>query len=501
MKKTGSENKALTASRSREGLRTLVSRLEKSAPVNAEKEATELYHRLRSLHQTLVVPALRWPETGRIFARAMFLVDTQIPLLGRTSFPVSRKSRLLVRALQNLLALLAEDLSAPAEADEVGAPAPALRLWQALRTLSCHLLISYLTAAPPGKDIWLNLHQCYRQAQALGVDENTPPGCPISLQSLYYSAALLGCAQPSAFTSGEITFIADYLELFADQTDPGSGTSPESPTAFWIDPTQDTPPMACARKPAPPETEVHYFCCDRIVELLRNQLDSLESGAPPAQIGLPEFAAQAAGHGILRRLIAYWGNPGKRRFPRRRQSYRAELCCGLDNLWQVFRETPGLPVETSHWMVINESPDGYAVMHVSGNPGAIAAGDIAAIRTETSDRWQTCIVRWAISENQEHLELGLQILASKAIPATLTLQLPGKEETEKLPVLILPSVPPLRPLQMLVVPPGVLDTEPKHLVLMIEKRNLELREVRNTALDEQNSQIEIFSIEPDSYPT
>ena len=36
---------------------------------------------------------------------------------------------------------------------------------------------------------------------------------------------------------------------------------------------------------------------------------------------------------------------------------------------------------------------------------------------------------------------------------------------------------------------------------MIEKRNLELREVRNTALDEQNSQIEIFSIEPDSYPT
>ena len=238
-----------------------------------------------------------------------------------------------------------------------------------------------------------------------------------------------------------------------------------------------------------------------VVELLRNQLDSLESGAPPAQIGLPEFAAQAAGHGILRRLIAYWGNPGKRRFPRRRQSYRAELCCGLDNLWQVFRETPGLPVETSHWMVINESPDGYAVMHVSGNPGAIAAGDIAAIRTETSDRWQTCIVRWAISENQEHLELGLQILASKAIPATLTLQLPGKEETEKLPVLILPSVPPLRPLQMLVVPPGVLDTEPKHLVLMIEKRNLELREVRNTALDEQNSQIEIFSIEPDSYPT
>ena len=500
MEKTGRKNKGMTTSQSSESLRTLVSRLEKSAPLNAEKEATELRQRLLSLRQTLADSTLRWQETDRIFARAMFLVDTQLPLLGKSSFPVSRKTRQLVRGLQSLLSQLAEDLSDAGEANDKNAPPQELRLWRVLCTLSRHLLISYLTAAPPGKDIWRLLHQCYRQAQELGVAENTPPGCPISLQTLYYSATLLGCAQPSTFTSLEIAFVADYLELFADQTDPGKGTSPNSPAAFWVDPAQDAPPTAGARKSAPPETGVHYFSCDRIVELLRNQLDALESGALPAQIGLPEFAGQAIGRSILRRLIAYWGTPGKRRFPRRRQSYRAELCSGLDNLWQFFRETPTLPLETSHWMVINESPDGYALMHVSGNPGGISAGDIAAIRTESSDRWQTCIVRWAISENQEHLELGLQILATQAIPATLTLQLPDKHGANQLPSLILPSTPPLRPLQMLVVPPGVLATEPKHLVLMIEKSNLELREVKNTSLDEQNSKIEIFSIEPDSHP-
>lgn len=30
---------------------------------------------------------------------------------------------------------------------------------------------------------------------------------------------------------------------------------------------------------------------------------------------------------------------------------------------------------------------------------------------------KVCIIRWALSENQEHLELGLQILATDAVPA------------------------------------------------------------------------------------
>ena len=500
MEKKSVINNQIKVSPPSNGLQAPVSRPEKTTSANAEKEAVELRQQLVSLRQFQKSPEFCQTETERIFTRAMFLVDSQIPLLGKSCFPIPRKLRQLVRAFQALLAHLAEDLAAISDPNNETAPLATLRLWRVLRTLSRHLLIGYLTAAPPGQDIWRNLHQCHLQAQALGIVENTPTDCTLSLQNLYHSAALLGCAQPSAFTSCEIVFVADYLERFVSQANPGNEIPPNSPAVFWIDPLQDTPPTACARKPAPPETNVHYLCCDRIVELLRTQLEALESGSSPSLSGLPEFAAQTAGRGVMRRLIAYWGNPGKRRFPRRRQSYRAELCCGLDNLWQIFREASTLPPETSHWMVINESPDGYAVMHVSGNPGVISAGDIAAIRTETSDRWQTCIVRWAISENQEHLELGLQILAASAIPATLTLFLPEKKDSEQFPVLILPGVPPLRTTQMLVVPPGKLEATPKHLVLMIEKGNLEFREVKNTSLDEQNSQIDIFSIEPDSYP-
>lgn len=65
------------------------------------------------------------------------------------------------------------------------------------------------------------------------------------------------------------------------------------------------------------------------------------------------------------------------------------------------------------------------------------------------------------------------------------------------PVLILPKVAPLRVDELLVTPSGFLDERPEHLVLVIEQENLEIREVRNTQLNEQTAHIEVFLIEPD----
>lgn len=99
-----------------------------------------------------------------------------------------------------------------------------------------------------------------------------------------------------------------------------------------------------------------------------------------------------------------------------------------------------------------------------------------------------------------HLELGLQILATRAVPALLAL--PATTEGRKrLSVLILPKIKTLRPTEMLVVPTGTLNDHSRNLILVIEKENIEIREVRSTQLDEQNSHIEVFSIEPDPSAT
>ena len=202
----------------------------------------------------------------------------------------------------------------------------------------------------------------------------------------------------------------------------------------------------------------------------------------------------------MRRLIVPSGEPGKRRFPRRRQNYRAVLCSGLHNLWHLFQEGEAAAVDTSSGMITNESPDGYAVMHVSGKIGDISVGDVTAIKIWADSAWQGCIVRWALSENQEHLELGLQILATRAVPALLAL--PAEINTlSRVSVLVLPKIQALHSSEMLVVPSGALENQPLKLVLVIEMDNIEVREMKSTHLDEQNSQIEVFSIEPDSLPS
>ena len=373
---------------------------------------------------------------------------------------------------------------------------PFFILHHTLRILSWHLLTSHLSATPAMKGIWQRLHSNYARTVELGLNEHTAKGAPASPRQIYYATVLLGCAQPSSFNSREIAFVADYLEIFSDQTDTGGGNSTDSPAAFWLNTTCDTPATACARKRPPAESTAHYFSCERIAELLKNQIDALDSGIQPAQLGIPEFAATSAGLGVLRRLLNHWGNPGKRRFPRRRLNYRVTLCTGLDNLWPLLCANSDPQIETSSWMILNESPDGYALMHILGNTGQIAIGDVAAIRTETGNTWQICIVRWATSENQEHVEIGLQIIAPRSLPAQL-IQTDETGEERRFRALLLPEIPALRSAEMLVVPSGITTNSNNRLFLIIEKDNLEIREIKNTGMSEQNGQIKVFRIDPD----
>lgn len=433
----------------------------------------------------------------RLYMRGMAAIERLIPDLVETPVPIPGKSRQAIRAMQDVLYALAEHLLDLHDRDTLGQKgsgiAPDLTLWRVLRALSRHLLIGSLTASPPGTDIWRKLHQTYDLARQQGITRNTPDGAARPLQDEYYAAVLLGCAQPASFTALEILFLDTYLERFSSQIDSNRDKPDRNPVMFWIDPARDAPATPCSRKPPPQETPVRYFSCGRLATLLANQLEALDAGTDAKQLALPDFAATPAGRGVLRRLSVHWGDPGKRRFPRRRQNYRAQLCAGLNNIFQLFQKKP-IPAEASNWMIVNESPDGYSIMHVSGKTGPITVGDVVALKTETGDNWQLCIIRWVLSENQEHLELGLQILSARAVAAHLALP-SGTDGNVCRPVLVLPATPALRPEESLVVPSGMLADHSKNLVLIIEKDNIEVREINAGQRGEQNGLIEIYAIE------
>ena len=467
-------------------------------------ELTSLHHRLTSFRGSITTNDERAIVLDRFFTRSMAVAEAAMPKLSCTTVPIPRKTRQLVRLLQDLTHSLATDfivlfnaLEARAGADSL--PQKALALRCSLILLAQHLTVSDLVAAPSGTGIWQLLHQTYDKVRQLGLEGQSTASDTHTIRQIYCSAILLGCAQPASFTSKEVGFVVANLDRFARQVEWVDGTTTEAPEEFWIDPTRDSPAVACSRKPAPTDTLVYYFSCARIAASLRKQLTAIESGRPAEELNAPDFAKTNAGRGVLRRLIANWGEPGKRRFTRRRQHDRAILCAGLDSLWRLFQDKTTENIETSSWMITNQSPDGYAIMHLSGATENVTVGDICAVRADSEDEWQICIVRWALSENQEHLELGLQILATNAVPAFLAQ--PNKThinaDSGHASVLILPETPPLRANEMLVTTSGTIECQATHLILVIEQENVGIREVINTALHEQNSRIEVFAIESD----
>ena len=476
--------------------------LDSSASLATASELPILLSHLATLRALQIAPQQRALILDRLFCRGLTILNTVRPALTEVSLPLPRNVRLLVRQLQDMLRSLTEDLLSTPNITDAHLirglrDTQARLLRNCVYALSQHLLISNLVAAPPKAGVWPLLHKTYAIARFLKVAQITPEGSPNTLRTLYQSALLLGCAQPASFTSREVAFVAEYAERHADQIELTQEFPQRLADSFWVDSTQDAAAFACARRTPPDDRAVDYFSCKRLTELLKSQIRAIESGRSPQEIKLPDFAGSAAGRGVLRRLLAHWGDQDKRRFPRRRQSYRALLCAGLDSLWRLFHSDDETSVETSTWMITNESPDGYAVMHVSGKPGRMSVGDVTAIRTESGTNWKICIIRWAVSESTVHLELGLQILASNAVPAFLVQ--PGAPDAAKhLSVLVLPEVPAIRAAEMMIVPSGSLEECAHSHVLVFEKDNIAIREVRSTGVDEQNSQIEVFSIIPET---
>ncbi len=471
--------------------------------VGAE-DADQLYRQLLQLRQAAIPSAQRIKLLDLLYGHAERIVNAELPRLHQVSLPVSRKLRQRVKLMLELLAILTQDyfntlavLFDPEGSNTLRTPHISLR--RAMYAIAWQIRIYHLIAAPAGIGLWQQLHAAFRNARRLGLDDLPGPHGEASIQRVYTNILLAAIAQPASFSSAELEFISDYIDLSPHSPELLDAPPPGSTGIFWIDLDKDFPAHALVRRVPGADSQILYFSPDAMAEKAILHHSELAKGIPASALGLPPFADTHTGQGALQRLAALWGQPAKRKFPRRRQSYRVSLCLGFDKLWQLIK-APEANVEISEWMVTNESPDGYALMHMSGTTENLRIGDIVALqplgeRAEAPSEWHVCIIRWAISENPEHVELGLQLLATKAIAAEITQ--PFDFTAGSIAALILPQIPPLRLAESLVVPIGILKENTGRIVVLVEKDNLEIREVQATSLDEQTSIIEVFSVQPD----
>jgi hypothetical protein len=449
--------------------------------------------------QRMKILELIYKETKRV-------ILAELPKLLEINLPVSRKIRQRVRVAQDLLEALAQEyfntLSELFDPQGSAVASQQTTLIHITHCLAWHIRISHLAAAPNPAGLWQMLHSAFHWARRLGVHKASGPGNGFSVEHIYAGTLLAAMAQPASFCARELEFIVEYIESSLKPVEIFETTPKDCAGIFWVDLDRDFPAHALVRRTPPGDSPILYFAGDKSADQAHAHLAALEQGASAASLGLPAFADTHAGLGVLRRLHSLWGNPTKRKFPRRRQSYRINLCSGLEQLWHLIRE-PERANEISEWMVTNESPDGYSLMHMSGETACVRVGDIVAVqakdeRAELKPLWHVCLVRWALSENPEHIELGLQQLASHVIAAELAR--PLALDSKHIPALILPKMPPLRPHAGIVVQTGSLPENPNRLVLLIEKENFEIREVFPTELAEQTASIEVFNIAPVETP-
>lgn len=468
------------------------------------EDASQLCRQLLLLREAPVPTAQRVKLLDLLYAHIERAVNAELPQLHEVSLPISRKLRQRVKALLEVLEILTQDyfntlavLFDPEGEDTPRSPHVSLR--RALHAIAWQIRISHLIAAPTAIGRWQQLHTAYNTARRLGLDAFPGPRGGPSIQRLYTNVLLTAIAQPASFSSAELEFINDYIEHLPQQPELGVLPPSDSQAIFWIDLDKDFPAHALIRRVPAADANLLYFSCDAIAHEASRHHTELSKGASATALGLPALADTHAGRAVLLRLTTLWGNPQKRRFPRRRQSYRANLCLGLENLWHLIK-APTADIETSEWMVTNESPDGYALMHMSGHTESLRIGDIVALhaqgeRSESTPTWHVCVIRWAISENPEHVELGLQLIASRAVAARIVQ--PYELSAGSIEALLLPETPPLRPLESLVVASGTLKPNGERIIVLVEAENFSVREVRTTHLDEQTSSIEVFSVSTD----
>jgi hypothetical protein len=453
-------------------------------------KAGELSTQLGILLEIYLPPRQKLYVLEALFSRLSLGLEAQVAQFVGVGIPLSAHTYRQVNALLDVLGDFSLGYESVLAALPEQAPEDDIRLCLE-RVIFClyqHLLVSYLVGRPASLGLWQRLHGAYLRSR-----QSTQAPIPG-----YAEALLLASAQPRSFSSQEFAHVIECAQQLAAELQI-TETAPETPeSAFWIPAQQDFHAFPLNRRAPPPGARVFYFSCQRVVAHIEAYLQTPNKNDADLPLAF-QWANTKNSQRILQRLLVCWGNPGQRRFPRHRKSYRGILCIGLDKTHLMLKAPDTLtPNDYSGWMITNESPDGYTLMLLHGNPNRIGAGEVVSLRSDPSDHIGkhhikdplVGLIRWAASETPEHVEIGVQILSAAATPATLSLP---DNPNQRVAALLLPKQPPLHNLPGLVIPANII-TEQDYDTVLVEKEAQSFCPVHILKIREKNRSIEIFSI-------
>ncbi|NMG43675.1 hypothetical protein GPA22_08015 [Aromatoleum toluvorans] len=438
------------------------------------------------------------------------------PRLLTAALPLSHELHAVAGELVEALLELADKLREVAEATrERWRPArradPLVLSARALGLVREAFVVAAMggSVTPPG--LWLAAYGAVEAGGGFDALMAARPDTPASdaLHSLKRLLAL-SVLQPESLTARELAWANDFLEGIADEAILSREALQPAASSFWIDPSEDVPPIATIRSAPPATAGLVHFSGYGASRALVGQLDWLKERIAEAEAvglerdgellepdasGLPVGLTSVEAVSLLKRMRDRWALPPNRGQARRAYQYAVQVCVGLRAIWEVARSDEA-SARISEWMVYNESPGGYALMSVEGAAGSLSAGMAVALRRDAGHPWSICIVRWIRSDSPGQVELGLQLVAQTCTPVTIGFR--GGEERSATHALILPPLPALRRNQAILAPAGTYAS--RRFVLVHEGEHLYVAQARVVSLDMQTANVELFQYEIDPYP-
>lgn len=367
---------------------------------------------------------------------------------------------------------------------------------------------------PMPKGLWGEIHQMFRLgAENKFLDEPTEPKNR-SIATTYKRLLLLSLADPLRFAPLEQDKVVDIVENYGHLAH-FLPLSKSLCTAghFLIELDSDKPPYFIGhRLPEEPIPFAVQLETSELARYLQKTEAAIETKAPLAH----DRSKILARLQILRRATRQWSISPQRTYQRIPSQTKIDMVLGLRAVVAQLNngkmplprtedatEDFGLACEhpapssrpqeirLSSWQVINESPGGYAVRSLTVSPEQVRAGDIVALRAFPEAAWMVATVRWLQQDDTGELEMGLQILSSRAIPALIRPTI-SAGTPHHLPALLLPEITALKQPARIAASKGTYTPLRELAVLTPEGES----KIRATRLIDQQMSYDLFDFQP-----
>lgn len=414
----------------------------------------------------------------------------------------SRKISNLCQALQSQLAIgykqIVLRIAPKYHKDRAALVSQALQ--RAAHALKGQLLRATQLYSPAPEHLWFELHQLYRVACALQLqqrrvhDELASLSSELSLEQTYIAALLLGSARCNQLRQNQIARLAEVLEPWSALLKLHPGSPQDG--LFAISAELDAGPRYHSMFRKEQQGALLGFDPQPLVNVIEAHLLQQETSTPlpiPAGLSLD----------TLQHLHASWGQAAERSFQRTAGQGSLTVCVGMSALhfylggersfsellkhpgaraanfsravvkgekdsWsQAFDAAPQsaadelLPYEEIQYdhlgedesdpdstpnyptytlPVINHSPGGYCLGWPSEVPAELQAGEMVGIQDSSNQGWSIAVVRWIRQVRGSGPQMGIELVAPHAEPCGLQLVRSRDDHSHYLRGLLLPEI-------------------------------------------------------------